>query len=661
MWVRTTENSRMTLLSAADTLDPDREWKLYLEDGRAHHQVLSDTNADSTPFQADKKLTDNQWHHILLNVDPAKNASFYIDGKWKGQFTLPFFNAVWNSNTLQLGRSLRSTGSSDFFKGQIDDIRIYSRPLFQAEIETLSYANTNRGPTFSLPSSKVVTPFDPFDLSLIKPIVQDDGRLNPTLTYSWSLLNGPGSLTFNDASSPTPTIEFGKIGDYKIRLVADDGEIQTFRDLEIEHINGNNDKPMALGIGDLTLNENANTKAINLHEAFEDLQDTDTQLTFSITANSKPSLFQRLEIKGDPDNLHLIPATGQLGTSNISIRATDREGNFTDTNFSVTVRNQPPNILQQTLYLEENSPAGTIVGTLQAEDPDGDTPIFQIIAGNETGFFTIEPSNGRISLRPDAKVDYETTPSHTLNVAVTDERNPSPENNAEIRIYIVDQNEAPTVADATFNLGDTLKTGELVGPISGSDPEGDSLLFEITSGNEDGLFAIDANGILSIAKQATLDPLQEPRRTLVVRASDTGRPSLSGTGKIRINISRQAVGRNSSLLYLVPDDDSVDNIWMQTDFDDSEWDTGKLGLGYDTNADYDDVISTDLLTLMQDMATTAFARIPFQVQNTVAVGELRLRYAYDDGCIVYLNGRKILSHNAPPNPCPRDVNKRPFI
>ena len=35
----------------------------------------------------------------------------------------------------------------------------------------------------------------------------------------------------------------------------------------------------------------------------------------------------------------------------------------------------------------------------------------------------------------------------------------------------------------------------------------------------------------------------------------------------------------------------------KTDFDDSEWDTGKLGLGYDTNADYN-IISTDLLTLM---------------------------------------------------------------
>ena len=43
---------------------------------------------------------------------------------------------------------------------------------------------------------------------------------------------------------------------------------------------------------------------------------------------------------------------------------------------------------------------------------------------------------------------------------------------------------------------------------------------------------------------------------------------------------------------------------------------------------------------MRNKATTAFTRIPFQVPNTVAVGELRLRYAYDDGCIVYLNGQK---------------------
>ena len=47
-------------------------------------------------------------------------------------------------------------------------------------------------------------------------------------------------------------------------------------------------------------------------------------------------------------------------------------------------------------------------------------------------------------------------------------------------------------------------------------------------------------------------------------------------------------------------------------FDDSEG-YGKLGLSYDTNADYDDVISTDLLTLIE--TATTFARIPFKFEH----------------------------------------------
>ena len=153
----------------------------------------------------------------------------------------------------------------------------------------------------------------------------------------------------------------------------------------------------------------------------------------------------------------------------------------------------------------------------------------------------------------------------------------------------------------------------------GSDPEGNSLLFEITRQKMDICYRCQRNTLHCQASNSYA--LQEPRRTL--RSCQRYWPPKSiRTGNIRINISRQAVGRNSSLLYLVPDDDSVDNIWMQTDFDDSEWDTGKLGLGYDTNADYDDGPHRST-HLDAKQATTAFTRIPFQVPNTVAVGELR--------------------------------------
>ncbi|SVD62340.1 uncharacterized protein METZ01_LOCUS415194, partial [marine metagenome] len=275
-------------------------------------------------------------------------------------------------------------------------------------------------------------------------------------------------------------------------------------------------------------------------------------------------------------------------------------------------------------YLQENSPAGTLAGTIKAIDPDGDTPQFKIVSGNGQGLFTIDPVTGRFTVAEGAVPDYETTQSHTLVVAATDVRNPSPDNNAQIRIHIVNQNEAPTLGDAIFDITDSVKAGDIIGPISGNDPEGDSLTFDITEGNDDGLFAIDANGILSIAKTSDLDALTTPRRKITIRARDTGEPRLAGNGSIRINISRQVFSNGSTLLHLVPADDSVDTNWMQPDFDAANWNTGKLGVGYDTNTDYDPILGTDLENAMSGKTTSAYIRIPFQVPNTSSVSDLRL-------------------------------------
>ena len=68
--------------------------------------------------------------------------------KVEGQFTLPFFNAVWNSNTLQLGRSLRSTGPSDSLKAKSMISAFILVLFFQAEIE----APHTPTPTEDLPS-----------------------------------------------------------------------------------------------------------------------------------------------------------------------------------------------------------------------------------------------------------------------------------------------------------------------------------------------------------------------------------------------------------------------------------------------------------------------------------------------------------------------------
>ena len=57
----------------------------------------------------------------------------------------------------------------------------------------------------------------------------DDGKPLPAnLTTTWSKVSGPGTVTFNDASAADTTATFSAPGNYVLRLVAGDGEVQTF-------------------------------------------------------------------------------------------------------------------------------------------------------------------------------------------------------------------------------------------------------------------------------------------------------------------------------------------------------------------------------------------------------------------------------------------------
>jgi cyclophilin family peptidyl-prolyl cis-trans isomerase len=63
------------------------------------------------------------------------------------------------------------------------------------------------------------------------------------------------------------------------------------------------------------------------------------RLTFTVTNNDNPGLVTT-SISGK--NLTLHYATGQTGTANITVRATDLDGRFVETTFKVTVTNNPP-------------------------------------------------------------------------------------------------------------------------------------------------------------------------------------------------------------------------------------------------------------------------------------------------------------------------------
>lgn len=76
----------------------------------------------------------------------------------------------------------------------------------------------------------------------------DDGLPNPpgTITTTWSLVDGPQTVLFDDPSSLTTGVTFDEAGTYILRLTADDGVLQSTDDVTItvNPVSGTNQAPV---------------------------------------------------------------------------------------------------------------------------------------------------------------------------------------------------------------------------------------------------------------------------------------------------------------------------------------------------------------------------------------------------------------------------------
>jgi len=82
--------------------------------------------------------------------------------------------------------------------------------------------------------------------------------------------------------------------------------------------------------------------------------------------------------------------------------------------------------------------------------------------------------------------------------------------------------------------------------------------------------------------------------------------------------------------------------WTLEDLDDSSWQTGTTGVGYN----YPALIGLDV-SAMRNLNTTVYVRVPFTVEDPSAIQTLTLRMRFDDGMIAYINGHEVARYNAP--------------
>lgn len=98
----------------------------------------TDTEAQKV-LTVDANLQANQWYHVAGVIDFASGSlTIYLNGLRVATSTVAFAQ-THTPNTVSTSAALgaQDTGNANYFHGDMDDVRIYSRPLCACEIQTL--------------------------------------------------------------------------------------------------------------------------------------------------------------------------------------------------------------------------------------------------------------------------------------------------------------------------------------------------------------------------------------------------------------------------------------------------------------------------------------------------------------------------------------------
>ncbi len=646
-WFKTNTASLRPIFSVSDNRDVDRYLRIYLEGGILKYKVLGDTGTDSASLASPGTANDDQWHHAAVTVDASRNAKLYLDGALVREGSRPFCNAVFNLNSMAIGRTVRSNGS-DYWRGGVDDVRIYARPLTDSEILSLARLSENRAPVITLGAGPVTSGSRTIDTSMLAPSVSDDGRPGTTITRLWTA-SGPGTMLINAPTAPTTSITAPSEGTWKLRLEAGDGAVQTWRQTPVIVSGNNPGAPYSSGIPPVRVPLSAPPVLVNLFDVFGDPNGPDESLIFTVITNSNPSLFTSVAIPtGTPRQLVLSFAPAAPGSATLTVRATDATGAFVDAPLQVSAENFAPVIPAASFSISENAPAGTLVGTLTASDPEGSALRFTIVEGNELNAFALDPISGGLTVATPFALDYENRPNFILKIRAREATQASSFAEGTITIQLANTNEAPTFLPQNFTLRAASPAGAVAGTLTAGDPEGNPLTFAITAGNTAGAFSLTSGNILTVANAAALDITTNPRFTLTITAADDAVPPAIRTAIIRVTLEAALIAQGSALRWRVPSSSPADGYsWIQRNYNDTAWLPGTSGIGYDTNPDYLPLLGTNLQATMYNLQSSVFVRMAFAVPDPSKLGRLTLRMKYEDGYWAWINGAVAAHHGAP--------------
>ncbi|WP_025664650.1 cadherin domain-containing protein [Aquimarina megaterium] len=192
--------------------------------------------------------------------------------------------------------------------------------------------------------------------------------------------------------------------------------------------------------------------------------------------------------------------------------------------------NKAPEIKAQSFTVSESATDTDVFGTVKATDPDKDALSYSITA-NSDNLFEITKA-GALSLVAGKTLDFETKTTYEITVEVTDGKAKA---SAKITITVTDvnENQSPVIDDQTFTVAEDV-TNSVIDVVTATDPEGDTLTYRIKD-NDDNLFEVAGDGILSLAPNKVLDYESRTNYAITITVSDGNGGESSA--RIYINIT----------------------------------------------------------------------------------------------------------------------------
>ncbi|MEE8603134.1 putative Ig domain-containing protein [Euzebya tangerina] len=227
-------------------------------------------------------------------------------------------------------------------------------------------------------------------------------------TFTFEATGLPAGVTIDADSgeiSGTPTTD----GVNEVTITVSDGSGGSATVQFTLTVTGSNDAPVIEPIDDVEVDEG---------EAVE--------IPFSVSDEDGGAL--TVSAEGLPAGLTIDVESGTISgvvdvptTAAVTVTVTDTVGASDSTTFTLTVVeavNDAPTADDATFTVAEDTPTGTVVGTVIADDEDGDTLTFSIAGGNTGEAFAIDGATGEITTA--TALDFETTPQYVLTVEVSD-------------------------------------------------------------------------------------------------------------------------------------------------------------------------------------------------------------------------------------------------